>query len=257
MSQKHKTIDLKNVMRYLIIGLLIAGFSLMNAEENIMQKFTDYNRDRSQENLLEALRYYHQLKEQEPEDYQIPLLLSYIHYIELNGYITHLLDNIEEMYPRTQFQFANLLLSLNQYDQSIEIYLLVTEQLPQWSCAWRHMGEALFYAGELEEAEYALLEAINTRIEHYDAYVWLAFVQKEMENYEQALETLKTGLSYYGKDIEDPEEEVDALDVKFMLLELYQKNNMTDEYETIRQQLLQTAPEDPRWDGVRQLMEFH
>lgn len=257
MTQIKKFMTLNRVVRYLIIALLMTGFSLLIAEENIMQKFTDYNRDRTEENLVRALSYYHQLKENDPEDYQIPLLLSYIHYIELNGYITEMLDNVDSLNVRTQFQFANLLLSLNQYEQSIEIYLLITEQLPQWSCAWRHMGEALFYAGELEESELALMEAINTRIEHYDAYVWLAFVQKEQEKYEQALETLNTGLSYYGKDIEDPEEEVDALDVKFMLLELYEKNNMRDEHETMRQELLQKAPEDPRWDGVKQLLEFH
>ncbi len=237
--------------------IIIVTSSLFAEEEDIMDKFIEYNRERTEENLIRALDYYHTQQELQPDDYDIPLLLSYIHYIELNNYIMHLRDNIDSLTVRTKFQFANLLLSLNQYDLSLEIYHLITDEVPQWSCPWRHKGEAFFYAEELEEAELALIEAINTRIEHYDAYVWLAFVQKEQERYQKALETLQTGLTYYGKDIEDPDEEVDALDVKFLLLELYEKNSMDDKYEAMRQELLQIAPDDPRWDGVTELQDVH
>lgn len=240
---------------YMILAFVLIFSSLM--ADDLMSKFVEYNRDRTEENMLSALRFYHNQKENQPDEYQIPILLSYIHYLELNNYIMFLHDNIDSLNVRNKFQFANLLLSLNQFDQSLEIYHLITDQVPQWSCAWRHKGEAYYYAGELEEAELALQESISTRIEHYDAYVWLAFVQKEQERYEQALQTLQTGLTYYGKDIEDPDEEVDALDVKFLLLELYEKNELLDEYETIRQQLLLKAPEDPRWDGVKQLKDVH
>ncbi|MBW6516256.1 MAG: hypothetical protein K0B81_06545 [Candidatus Cloacimonetes bacterium] len=239
-----------------IVVVMIAVWSL-NAEENVMQKFMEFNQERTEESMINAINYYHSQLELDPENYQIPLLLSYIHYLELNKYIMFLHDNIDSLALGTKFQFANLLLSLNQYEQSIEIYSIINDDAPQWSCPWRHKGEAYFYADNLKEAEIALRNAIETRIEHYDAYVWLALVQKKMERYTDALETLKIGLSYYGKDIEDPDVELDSLDVKFLLLELYEKNQRIEEYETIRQELLQKAPGDPRWEGVKELGAIH
>jgi tetratricopeptide (TPR) repeat protein len=242
----------------IITTLIIISFiACLSAQDVLMDKFTEYNQDRTEKNLIEALNYYHSLKQEDPEDYQASLLLSYIHYMELNKYIVVMNDNIDSLNTRTQFQFANLLLSLNQFEQSIDVYDLITDQLPRWSCPWRHKGEAYYKAGDLESSEIALIEAINTREEHYDAYVWLSFVQKEQERYPEALKTLQTGLTYYGKDIEDPDEEVDALDVKFLLLELYEKNNMDDEYDVMRNKLLREAPDDHRWDGVKELQEIH
>lgn len=241
--------------KFIITVMIIIGIGYLSAADDIMTAFMEYNQNPTEENLIKALEYYHTNKEEQPDDYYSSLLLSYIHYMELNNYIRHLNDNIDSLEVRTQFQFANLLLSLNQYDQSLEIYDLITDRVPQWSCAWRHKGEAYYYAGELEEAELALNESIRTRIEHYDAYVWLSFVQKELGRYSEALETLETGLTYYGKDIEDPDEEVDALDVKFLLLELYDKNDRTEDYENLQDILLKEAPEDPRWDGVTELQD--
>ncbi len=240
-----------------VIILVIVSFCSILTAEDLFDRFMEYQQNPTEEKLLETLQYYNQLQKEDPEDYQIPLLLAHVHYLELNKYIMTLYDNVDSLYVSTKFQFANLLLSLNQYEQSLEIYNLITESTPQWSCAWRHKGEAYFYSGELEKAEAALLEAINTRREHYDAYVWLALVQKEQDRYVDALQTLETGLSYYGEDIEDPEEELDALDVKFLLLELYDKNEKIEEYQTLRQRLLEIAPEDPRWEGVTDLQDIH
>lgn len=245
------------MQKLLLICMAIITISSLFATVDLMQRFMEYNQESSEENLMRALQYYQSERVADPENYQIPLLLSYIHYLELNKYILFLHDNVDSLSLGTKFQFANLLLSLNQYEQSVEIYDLITEDAPQWSCPWRHKGEALYYAGELKDAEVALGNAIQTRIEHYDAYVWLALVQKELERYPEALETLQTGLSYHGKDIEDPDEEVDSLDVKFLLLELYDKNQRADQYETLRQELLLKAPGDPRWSGVKDLGGMH
>ena len=244
-------------MKYLVILVMVITISCLLAVENLTEKFVEYNQDRTEESMMTALEYYHAQKEEDPENYQIYLLLSYLHYLELNKYILFLDDNIDSLPLSTKFQFANLLLSLNQYEQSIAIYHLITEDAPNWSCPWRHQGEAYFYLGELEDAEMSLIHAINTRVEHYDAYVWLSLVQKEQERYQEALQTLKTGLSYHGKDIEDPEEEIDSLDVKFLLLELYEKNNLTEEFEMMRRELLIKAPGDPRWEGVKDLQSVH
>jgi|SRR5690554_2060490 len=238
----------------IILLIFISLFTILSGE-NLFDRFMEYQQDPTEEKLLETLQYYQNLQIEDPDDYQIPLLLAHVHYLELNRYIMTLYENIDSLYVSTQFQFANLLLSLNQYEQSLEIYNMITEATPQWSCAWRHKGEAYYYAGKLEEAESALKEAITTRPEHYDAYVWLAFIQKEQERYAEALETLDTGLDYYGKDIEDPDEELDALDVEFLLLELYDKNEYVEEYQSLRERLLEIAPDDPRWAGVTELQD--
>ena len=242
------------------ILFLILTFALIHCvafSDDAMDYFRAYNQDRTTSNLSEALEKLSSMRESDKNDWQIPLLLSYIHYLELNKYIVQMRENIDSLPNGIKFQFANLLLSLNQYEQSIEIYDLVTEAPPKWSCAWRHKGEALYLAGDFERAETSLLEAINTRIEHYDAYVWLALVQKESNKPVEALQTLKTGLTYYGKDIEDPEEEVDSMDVKFMLLELYRANDMENEYKELRRQLMLEAPTDVRWEGVKNLQPTH
>jgi tetratricopeptide (TPR) repeat protein len=245
---------MKKMLWFVLFSLLIYGLA---ADDNAMELFQRYSQDRTQENLFEVVENLTKLMDEDPEDWQIPLLLSYVHYLELNEYIVHLQENLEALPNRVKFQFANLLLSLNQYEQSIEIYDMLTEALPNWSCAWRHKGEALYLAGEPEKAEDSLKEAIRTREEHYDAYVWLALVQKELEKPAEALETLKTGLTYYGKDIEDPDEEVDSMDVQFMLLELYRLNDMQEEYQEKRSKLMQEAPTDTRWDGVKFLSPTH
>ncbi|RLC45462.1 MAG: hypothetical protein DRI23_13530 [Candidatus Cloacimonadota bacterium] len=62
-----------------------------------------------------------------------------------------------------------------------------------------------------EEAEMVTLKAIETREDHYDAYIQLAEIQMHLGKYETALETLEKGSKYVEADIEG---EVDSDEVK-------------------------------------------
>ncbi|MEA1973083.1 MAG: hypothetical protein U9N34_07320, partial [Candidatus Cloacimonadota bacterium] len=132
----------------------------------------------------------------------------------------HFEANFDSLETRTKFQYGNLLLEMGKYKESIEIYNSLNESSPKWSCPWRHKGEAYYNLNDLANAEKSFLKAIETRIEHYDAYVWLAKTQKEMGRYKEALKSLEIGLSYKGKDIEDPEEEVATSEVDALHEEL-------------------------------------
>jgi len=127
------------------------------------------------------------------------------------------------------------------------VYEGLNEEFPDWSCPWRHKGEAYFKTSELELAETALQKAIETRVEHFDAYVMLAEVQDAMGKNAEALKTLETGFSYKGKDVEDPEKELTDLDVQFLYMRLLKVNNMQNEYELQKKKLEKAAPNDERW----------
>ncbi len=174
-------------------------------------------------------------------------MLSYLHLNEINRQIDELKNKIETLSSGEKFQFANLLLSLGEFEKSIKIYKSLNEQLPNWSCPWRHKGEAYWKIGKLAEAESALLKAIETRVEHYDAYVMLAEVQYDMNKKEEALKTLETGLSYKGKDIEDPEKEVSDLDVQFFYMKLLVENNRIEDYNYLKKKLQKSVPEAEHW----------
>ncbi|MDY6895998.1 MAG: tetratricopeptide repeat protein, partial [Thermotogota bacterium] len=98
----------------------------------------------------------------------------------------------------------------------------------------------------LEEAEAALRKSIETREEHYDAYVMLAEVLKEQKRYSQALKTLQKGRTYKGKDIE--EGGVNEIDVDFLMLELLKLNNKPT--EELEKKLQEIAPDHSNWEKI-------
>jgi tetratricopeptide (TPR) repeat protein len=162
---------------------------------------------------------------------------------ELARQIAKLDSNFSELDLQAKFSLANLKLDMGKYEPAVAIYEKINQQFPKWSCPWRHKGEAFFKSGKLEKAEQALQKAIETRKQHCDAYVMLAEVQKEQNEYRQALETLQEGMKYKNKDIE--EGEVDELEVDFLMLELLELNHeTTDELE---ERLKQQAPDHPYW----------
>jgi tetratricopeptide (TPR) repeat protein len=169
--------------------------------------------------------------------------LAYLMNFELARQIAKLDSNFSELDLQAKFSLANLKLDMGKYEPAVAIYEKINQQFPKWSCPWRHKGEAFFKSGKLEKAEQALQKAIETRKQHYDAYVMLAEVQKEQNEYRQALETLQEGMKYKNKDIE--EGEVDELEVDFLMLELLELNHeTTDELE---ERLKQQAPDHPYW----------
>ena len=212
---------MKKFMIFCII--VVIGISLFAENHDIhpsgeIDPFNTFRNDQTKENFFAAVDHFSQ-----PENSD-NLMLAYLYYIQLENTLKDMETDLPEMNNRTKFQYANLLLTLNRFDESIKVYDQLNEEVPDWSCPWRHKGEAYFKAGDLVQAEIALKKSIETRIEHFDAYVMLAEVQKEAGNYKEALETLETGLTYKGKDIEDPEEEVDMDELEILHQELIELN---------------------------------
>lgn len=204
--------------KMIVITLLVLITSIMHAEEVEKDFFKIYQENPTKDNFFEAVNHFS--NQEEPDN----LMLSYLYYMQLENTLSKMEVQLPEMNNRTKFQYANLLLSLNRFEESIPIYNQLNESVPDWSCPWRHKGEAFFKSGDLDQAEIALKKAIETRIEHFDAYVMLAEVQKEAGDYKEALATLETGLTYKSKDIEDPEEEVDMSELDKLHQELIELN---------------------------------
>jgi len=238
--------------KYILLFIAIMAFTLFcNEIQNEINYANLYFSNPGAKTFAVAEKYYVSILEKDSTDVDSRLMLSYLYLYEMQRTIAPVGENIDSLEPKHMFQYANLLLSLCQYEESIKIYDKINKKLPQWSCPWRHKGEAYFKSDKLEDAEIALKKSIETRTEHYDAYVMLADVQKAMGKYETALETLELGLSYYGKDIENPEEEVATVDVQFLHLELLKLNDMTEEYNRLKESMKKTFPDDVRWENCK------
>ncbi len=205
----------------------------------------DYMNNRSPESFIEAFREY-ETAVADSQDMSAVIYLAYMHKMEINDKLKTLEGNLDNLKNKQKFQYANLLLGLNRFEESVTIYDRLNEEVPKWSCPWRHKGEAYWKMGKLEKAIDALEMAIETRETHYDAYVMLADVLNDKGEYKRALKVLEKGFTYYGKDIEDPEEEVDSVDVNFLYLELLKKNGKEEEYQKQLERMRKMAPEDER-----------
>jgi tetratricopeptide (TPR) repeat protein len=223
-------------MKFIILLLLSFTVFYAIADDGQKDAFSIYQEDANRENFLTA---YGELGESNNQ-----IFLSYLLYMEMERQLEEI--KIEDLKPQQKFMLANLFLELGKYEKSIEIYEKINEATPKWSCPWRHKGEALYKMRNFEQSEVALKKAIETRVEHYDAYIWLAKVQKELGKYKEALQTFETGISYKGKDIEEPEKEVEQLDELFLKLELLKLNKRNKEYKEAKKHLEEIAPDDER-----------
>ncbi len=233
----------------LIATLIITCFILL--AQDTPDVFQEYQKNPNTDTFDKALAQYRQQLEAEPENFQPRLMLSWLLIMEMERNNEYFATNLDSLPMPAKFQYANMLLELGQNEEAIDIYTVLNEAAPKWSCPWRHRGEAYMNMREYAQAEEALLMAIETRKEHYDAYIWLANAQKELGKMKEALATLETGLTYKGKDIEDPEEELDSLDVYFLHLELLKANDRKDEFSKLAEKVRELAPEDARWEALQ------
>jgi len=201
-------------MKKLLIVLFIVLVTMCFAKHDDYAEFNEYQENPTYENFLKAADGY---QEQIDSTYSANIMLAYLYKMQLDQEILVLKENLDSLTTRTKFSYANLLLELGKLDESIVIYDKLNEDVPKWSCPWRHKGEVLMKQNKLAEAETATLMAIETREDHFDAYVQLAHIQKDMKKYEEALKSLNKGLSYYSSD---PEEEVTDEEVMELKLEL-------------------------------------
>jgi tetratricopeptide (TPR) repeat protein len=236
---------MKKCLVFVIAFCLFVPALLGAQEEKKESPFQIYSKDQSQQNFINAYNEYNaQMKD--TANYGAAAMVAWLNYFELEKNLDLLKENAASLTNMNKFQYANILLELGRYDEAILLYEQLNEKTPKWSCPWRHKGTALWKKGEYEEAVTALKKAIETRKEHYDAYIVLAQVYKDMKQYKKGVRTLEEGLTYYGKDIEDPEKELSNLDTQFLYLELLKKAGERTKYREQFDKLQKLAPDDER-----------
>jgi tetratricopeptide (TPR) repeat protein len=229
----------------LALVLCLMAPALAAAQEKPPSPFQVYSNDQTPENFVNAYNAYNaQMKD--TADYGAVAMLAWLSYYELDRNLEVLKKNAANLTNMNKFQYANVLLELARYDEAIPLYEQLNEKNPKWSCPWRHKGTALWKSGKLDEAVKSLEMAIETRKTHYDAYVVLAQVYNDKKEYKKALATVETGLSYYGKDSEDPDKEMNTLEVQFFYLDLLKKTGETAKYKAQYEKLQKLVPDDAR-----------
>jgi len=233
---------MKKILILVLAAAVLVPGSALSKEKSLFRVYLD---DRTAENYIKAVEHY-EASRADTADYGAAIVLAYINLIELEKNLGILDESMDELKSKQKFSYGNILLELDRYDEAIAIYEVLNEKTPKWSCPWRHKGEALWKKGDLEAAETALKKSIETRETHYDAYVMLSEVQRDKKEYETALATLEKGLTYYGKDIEDPEKEVSNLEVTLLHYDLLKKLGRDEEAAKIYEKVKEIAPEDER-----------
>ncbi len=231
----------KSIVALIAVVLVVSGAA--RAQEKSM--FRIYLDDRTPDNFIKAFESY-ESQRKDTMSYDATVTLAYLNLMELEKNLDLLGANVENLGNRSKFQYANILLELERYDEAIDLYCQLNVKAPKWSCPWRHKGEAYWKKKDYADAVEALEKAIETRETHYDAYVMLARVLRDMGDNARALDVLEKGLTYYGKDIEDPEEEVNSLDMNFLYLDLLEKNGMTEKHRKLLEKIRRIAPDDER-----------
>ena len=211
-------------MKKIVLTIMVIVFiTILIAEEhNENELFSTYQQDQTFENFQKAIEHYNSNSEN-AEDYNSALMLSYLYTMELDNNLDILNDNLDSLDTRTKFSYANLLLELGKLDECIVIYDKLNEDVPKWSCPWRHKGEALMKQQNYKDAEVATIKAIEVREDHFDAYIQLAKIQKELREYEAALTTLEKGMQYEEADHED---EVSDKEVELLKADLQKLINI-------------------------------
>jgi tetratricopeptide (TPR) repeat protein len=201
-------------------AVLIVSFScvLLLAQQNEgIAKFQNYRQQPNSQNLIELINYFAQTQE---DKYLTAQILGNVYLMELENQLQVFEVNSDSLSYGNMFGYANLLLAMGRYEKSIEIYNKLNELSPKWSCPWRHKGEALLKSHQLEAAETATLKAIETREDHFDAYIQLARIQKEQGRYQEALQTLNNGLAHQEADTEEEVSHEEVMNLKRQLQEL-------------------------------------
>jgi tetratricopeptide (TPR) repeat protein len=229
----------------LALVLCLAVPAFVTAQAKPPTPFQIYSKDQTPENFLTAYNVYTaQLRDS--ADYSAATTLAWLSFYEIDRMLETLKANEAKLSTMNKFQYANILFELARYDEAIALYEQLNEETPEWSCPWRHKGTALWKKGRLAEAVKSLEMAIETRKTHYDAYVVLAQVYNDMKEYKKAVATIETGLSYYGKDSEDPEKEMNTLEVQFLYLDLLKKTGETAKYKAQYEKLQKLVPDHAR-----------
>lgn len=129
----------------------------------------------------------------------------------------------DSLAPGEKFALANMLLAQDKHEQAVAIYDKINKDAPNWSCPWRHKGEALYKMKNYKAAEQALQQAVATNEQHYDAYLWLAFTQYELKQYKKAWSSLEKARSLSSNAEESADEAISDAKVNELSAKLKKK----------------------------------
>jgi tetratricopeptide (TPR) repeat protein len=201
----------------------------------------------SNQGYLRARAHLDTLLAKNPNDYQSLVSSFYVDQANVDAQVNALYAVRDSLDAATTFSLANFLLAAKDYGRAITIYEQLNAKTPKWSCPWRHKGQALYEQGKLDEAEQALIRATEARDTHYDAYVWLARVRRDLKRYDEALETMKTAFAVKYKDVEDPTKEIKAdEDIQLMDDLLLQNMVQPDQVEAERNKIIKAYSKTKR-----------
>jgi len=155
------------------------------------------------------------------------ILMANLAVMESNRIAEDIYPQVDNLEAGGKFQFANLLLAQNKFEEAIDIYSDLNLNYSTWSCPWRHKGQALYNLKRYKDAETSLTKAIETNTEHYDAYVWMARTQFELKKYKAALKNLETAMSLNPQAEESSDEVISDQSISALHEQLLKKTGKT------------------------------
>lgn len=205
----------------LIIVLCITALSLWAEAADPLE---GYLASPGAQSFGEAVDYLNTVAENSDNEVLCRIQMLYIMNLESERLIDGLLAESDSLNASQRFNLGNVLMGMEKLDQAVAIYEAINRDYPNWSCPWRHKGEAYYKMGEYEEAAASLTQAIATNRDHVDAYIWMAYALNEMGQYAEALQNLEYALSLNPEDGgEHEDEEIADEQIQALLQELRER----------------------------------
>jgi tetratricopeptide (TPR) repeat protein len=178
--------------RFIMLTLALLAFALLAAESPYLE---DYYTNPTTQTFITAYNFCAETLAADSTRSDMRVLMAYLLSSETDRQTQYLGAKADEMSAGDKFNYANLLLNQGKYEDAIEQYNDLNTDSPDWSCPWRHKGQALYSLGRYKDAETSLAKAIETNKQHYDAYIWMAKTQYQLKKYKEALRNLETALT--------------------------------------------------------------
>ncbi len=207
---------MKNFISVLIILIFcVAVLADQTAEKTRLQVLTEminkYRVEPVEENFDNAVNEMDRLIKEDHHKGYVLGLKSYIYSLKSDYLLSKAEEHVKEMNFSQKFLIANMLLEKNDYLAAIEVYEMINQEMPKWSCPWRHKGEAYYRLEMYDKAEEALAKSIEVKEDHTDAYLWLAMCQEKLGKFDSALKSVEKGIILYEKGITGDEDKEDGL----------------------------------------------
>jgi tetratricopeptide (TPR) repeat protein len=197
--------------KFCLLILILSMLAWLAAEANPV---TDYFSNPTSAAYIAAVQYCSTSLEKDPSQNMLKIQLASLAVTEANRLTADVSSAEDKLDTAGLFQYGNLLLAQKRYQDAINVYQKINVSTPAWSCPWRHKGEAYFRLNNYKQALEALLMAVETNRQHYDAYLWLARTQYQLKKYKAGLQSLETALTLNPKAEENQDEVMSENSIK-------------------------------------------